>query len=321
METFAYSYDDISLLPRKSRVGSRSKVHVERRLGSGIFELPVIPSNMSCVIDEDIARQLSESGHFYVMHRYGVDIEAFVQRANEEKWKTISISIGARDVETMLLDSMKSRGFRVDYLTIDVAHGHSDTMRYMIRQVRKHYENVFLIAGNVATQGGVGDLQDWGADAVKVGIGGGSPCSTRHKTGFTCPMFTCIQDCATIAKVPLIADGGIKHNGDVVKALVAGASFAMCGSLFAACSDSPAETTDPTPGSSADYAKKYFGSASYQNKGYKKHIEGFETLIPGNNMTYEEKLEEFKQDIQSAVSYAGGKNLSVMDRVYYVVNK
>ena len=323
MDSFAYSFDSISLLPRKSHISSRSKADTKQKLGDKTFELPVVPSNMLCVINEDIARFLSESGYFYIMHRYDVDIESFVRTANEESWKTISISIGAKDIETTLLDSMQSKGYKIDFLTIDVAHGHSESMRYMIRQVKKYFPDVFLIAGNVATQGGVGDLQDWGADAVKVGIGGGSPCSTKYKTGFTCPMFTCVQDCSTISKVPLIADGGIRHNGDIAKSLVAGASFAMVGSLFAACTDSPAETVYPGPNAKilTGYSKRYFGSASFQNKGHKKHIEGFETLITGNSMSYAEKLEELKQDLQSAISYAGGEDLSAMDRVYYVINK
>ena len=323
MDSFAYSFDSISLLPRKSKLDSRSKADTRQMLGKNKFNLPVIPSNMQCVIDQKLAKDLSESDHFYIMHRYNVDVEEFVHTANEENWKTISVSIGARDIETTLLDRMAASGYRIDYLTIDVAHGHSDAMLYMIRCIRDHYPDTFLICGNVATQGAVGDLQDWGADAIKVGIGGGSPCSTKHKTGFTCPMFTCIQDCATIAKVPLIADGGIKHNGDIAKSLVAGATFAMAGSLFAACNDSPAESIYPGPNSSGftGYRKRYFGSASYQNKGYKKHIEGFETLIPGNNMSYAEKLEELKQDIQSSISYAGGTDLTAMDRVYYVINK
>ena len=323
MDSFAYSFDSISLLPRKTHLSSRSKADVSQTLGNRKFKLPVVPSNMLCVIDENIAKFLSEEEYFYIMHRYDVDIESFVRIANEEKWKTISISIGARDIESTLLESMSSKGYKIDFLTIDVAHGHSDAMHYMIRQVKKYFPNVFLIAGNVATQGGVGDLQDWGADAVKIGIGGGSPCSTKYKTGFTCPMFTCVQDCSTISKVPLIADGGIRYNGDITKALVAGASFAMAGSLFAACTDSPAETVYPGPNASilTGYSKRYFGSASYQNKGYKKHIEGFETLITGNSMTYAEKLEEMKQDLQSAISYAGGEDVSAMDRVYYVINK
>jgi GMP reductase len=310
------------LLPRKAKISSRSKADVSVALGNHKFNIPIIPSNMRCVIDEEIAKKLSEAGYFYVMHRYDVDILKFVKKANKENWKVISISIGAKDIESTLLEQLVKSGCRIDYITIDVAHGHSDYMCRMIRVVKEQFHKTFVIAGNVATQGGVGDLQDWGADAVKIGIGGGSPCSTKYKTGFTCPMFSCIKDCASIATVPLIADGGIQHNGDIAKALVAGASFGMAGGMFAACYDSPAEIVYPGPNnSSACYSKRYFGSASHQNKGERRHIEGFEVLLKGNEMRYMEKLEEITQDLQSAVSYAGGTDLSSMDRVYYVINR
>ena len=323
MDAYAYSFDSISLLPRKAKVSSRGLADVSVHLGNKKFNLPITPSNMKCVIDEDTAKVLSEADYFYVMHRYDIDILKFVTRANEEQWKTISISLGLKDIDSTLLERLNKYNLRIDYITIDVAHGHSDSMYRMLHVVKEQFPNAFIIAGNVATQGGVGDLQDWGADAVKVGFGGGSPCSTKYKTGFTCPMFSCVKDCASIASVPFIADGGIKHNGDIAKALVAGASFCMAGGMFAACYDSPADIVYPGPntGTLSGYSKRYFGSASHQNKGERRHIEGFEVLIKGNEMRYMEKLEEITQDLQSAVSYAGGTDLSSMDRVYYVINR
>jgi GMP reductase len=149
-----------------------------------------------------------------------------------------------------------------------------------------------------------------GADAVKVGIGGGFACTTKDKTGFTYPMFSCIIECAKDRDVPVIADGGVRCNGDIAKALIAGASMVMCGSIFAACSDSPAPLVKDAHGRRY---KQYFGSASVHNKIEKKNIEGTMKLMDTDAFTYLEKMEEIKQDLQSAISYAGGCNLGALN--------
>ena len=217
----------------------------------------------------------------------------------------------------------KSSNLRVDFLTIDIAHGHCDRMKAMIEHIKKWLPETKIIAGNVATDQAVRDLSDWGADVVKVGIGQGSPCTTKDKTGFTMPMFSCTQKCSGLysgdflegseKKIPIIADGGIKCNGDIAKAIVAGANMVMAGGLFAACTDSPAvpSTINDVP------HKAYFGSASAENKGHNNNVEGKLTNISCNNMTYEQKLNEITQDLQSSVSYAGGNNLESLQNVDY----
>jgi len=150
------------------------------------------------------------------------------------------------------------------------------------------------------------------------------------------PMFSCVKKCSKVSfnkedgfmvsnaslsedfdipeRVPIIADGGIKHNGDVAKALAAGAKMAMAGGIFASCIDSPAtsSTINDVP------HKSYFGSASYENKGHKNNIEGKLTNIISNGMTYDEKLKEIKQDIQSSISYSGGNNLNSLYNIEYI---
>ena len=186
----------------------------------------------------------------------------------------------------------------------------------MIEWIKKHLPKTIIIAGNVATPDAVVDLFNWGADIIKVGIGQGSPCTTKDKTGFTIPMFTCVKNCGDCyasrddfdggKKIPIIGDGGIACNGDIAKALVAGADMVMAGGLFASCVDSPALPVDIN----GSFHKAYFGSASYENKGHRKHIEGKLNHIANNGMTYEKKLIEIEQDLQSASSYAGGNDLS-----------
>ena len=200
--------------------------------------------------------------------------------------------------------------FRIDFITIDIAHGHSKNMKIALDAIRPMFKGK-IVAGNVATPEGVGDLVEWGADVVKVGVGGGAPCTTKNKTGFHVPMATCAQKCASVDIAPLIIDGGIRENGDIAKALVAGCMIdkpimIMIGSLFASCLDSPAN---------GDKVKLYFGSASETCKGDRLHIEGKVIQIETNGMTYAEKLEEIRQDLASAISYAGGKDLNAFKNV------
>ena len=157
-------------------------------------------------------------------------------------------------------------------------------------------------------------------DAIKGGIGGGSVCSTKLKTGFTFPMFSCLQSCSRVCDIPIIADGGAIHNGDIAKALVAGASMVMSGSMFIGCIDSPAEIVYARPGKISGYSKVYYGSASEHNKGQKKHVEGFKRLVTVNGLTFEEKFLEIQEDLSSAISYAGGVDLTCFGGVEYGLN-
>lgn len=310
-------YEDICLVPNYSTVSSRTECSTFSYIGGQQFKLPVIPANMKTVIDYDLARWMSKERYFYVMHRFNHDIKQFIDLANDEDWQTISISIGVKQHDEKLIEflreprpfngSMQKR--RVDYITIDIAHGHCKAMKDMIRYIREQLgDSVCIIAGNVCTRRAVLDLYKWGANVVKVGIGQGSPCTTKDKTGFTLPMFTCVQACAENNTVPIIADGGIKCNGDIAKALVAGASWVMAGGMFASCMDSPADGIQTEHG----IQKIYYGSASAENKGHKRNIEGVKRSLNSNGMTYQDKLEEIKQDLQSSISYAGGDSLDVL---------
>ena len=317
-------YEDICLIPNYSECKSRSECSTFTYLGGQQFKLPVIPANMKSVISPKLAKWMSENRYFYIMHRFDIDMTAFLTQSNEEDWQTISISVGVNEKDKDLLVKAAALKLRIDYITIDIAHGHSLNMKRMIKHTKRCFPNTYLIAGNVATPQAVKDLANWGADAVKVGIGQGSPCTTKDKTGFTMPMFSCVQNCSNLysgefgsegEEIQIIADGGIKCNGDISKALSAGASMAMAGGMFAACTDSPAATTtiNNIP------HKAYFGSASAENKGHSNHIEGKLTNICTNNVSYKEKLKEIKQDLQSAISYAGGNNLDSLRGVNYEV--
>jgi len=248
------------------------------------------------------------------MHRFDHDIFGFVKDANEVSFNNVSISVGIQNKDKALITNLANSKLRVDFITIDVAHGHHSKVADQIKFIKDTLPKTRVIAGNVATRNGVEYLAVAGADAVKVGIGGGYACTTKDKTGFTYPMFSCVMECTNTETsnfdIPVIADGGVRCNGDIAKALVAGAKMVMCGSIFAACSDSPAPVVKDASGRRY---KQYYGSASIHNKIDKKNIEGTMKLMDTDSFTYEEKLLEIIQDLQSAISYAGGCNLNALN--------
>jgi GMP reductase len=302
-----------------------------------MFNLPVVPANMKTVMDASLAKELSDNAYFYVMHRFGVNNYEFVKNANEEGWRIASISVGVKQSDIDTLERIAKDDLDLDYVTIDIAHGHSSLMENTLKKIKDIFgEKTFVIAGNVATSDAVYELTAWGADAIKVGIGQGSPCTTKDKTGFTMPMFSCMLECSKLANIPLVADGGVKCNGDVAKAMVAGADMVMVGGMFVECMDSPAETIDKTfqtgffksetyrpskfhPEYETKHYKRYYGSASQYNKGHDRNIEGVLREVPCNDFTYLEKLDEMTSDLQSSVSYAGGKELSCLRSTEYLL--
>jgi len=332
------SYGDLCLVPNYTKCKSRTECDTSLNFLGFNFNLPVMPSNMKAVIDEDWARYLSENGYFYSMHRFDIDIQKFIEDCNRDNLKVISASFGVKSKDFGIIDNLRSSGARLDFATIDIAHGHCESMKQTLSYFKKNLPETNLIAGNVATPEAVRDLYSWGADAVKVGIGQGSPCTTKNKTGFTMPMFSCVQRCSKIhyggdlfdtarkvnglvsprsaeGIIPIIADGGVRHNGDIAKAIVAGADFVMAGGIFASCVDSPATTVEVD----GILHKAYFGSASFENKRIKKNIEGKLKKLPQNGMLLKEKLSEITQDLQSSISYGGGTELRELSAVRFEV--
>ena len=303
----ALHYKDICLLPQYSNLKTRKDADVSVDFLGFKFKLPIIPSNMVCVIDEKRAEWMSENNYFYIMHRFGFDNYEFVKKS--QGWANVSISVGVQESDRQSLLKMKNDKVYPDFITIDIAHGDSILMKEMIEFIKELNFPSKIIAGNVCCIDGYRNLMHWGADAVKVGIGGGSACSTKNKTGFTMPMYSCVKEICNSScyEIPIIADGGIREHADIVKAIHAGASMVMAGGLFSRLIDSPAEIVDGH--------KVYFGSASQYNKGEYRNVEGIKRTFELDTMTYSDKLMEIEQDLQSAVSYAGGKILQDIEKV------
>jgi GMP reductase len=310
-----FDYDQVLLLPRKCRVESRSECDASIDFGGRRFKLPAVPSNMKTVVDENVCTWLAEHGYFYVMHRFDLDNVAFVRRM-KAKGLYASISLGVKAADYAAVDTLAAEGLVPEYVTIDIAHGHADTVRDMIDHLKAKLPDTFIIAGNVATPEAVIDLENWGADATKVGVGPGKVCITRLKTGFGTGgwQLSALKWCARVATKPIIADGGIRSHGDIAKSIRFGATMVMIGSLFAGHEESPGRTVEVD----GERFKEYYGSASDFNKGEYRHVEGKRILEPIKGKLAD-TLTEMEQDVQSSVSYAGGKQLLDIRKVNYVI--
>jgi GMP reductase len=310
-----FDYDNIVLLPRKCRVQSRSECDPSVAFGPRRFALPVVPANMKTVIDEPISQMLAASGHFYVMHRFDLDSADYARRMRE-RGLFVSLSSGVKPSDLAVIDRLAADGVGADYITIDIAHGHAESVRKMIDHIKTRLPQTFIIAGNVATPEAVIDLENWGADATKVGVGPGKVCITKLKTGFGTGgwQLSALKWCARVATKPIVADGGIRHHGDIAKSVRFGAAMVMIGSLFAGHEESPGTTVEVD----GKRCKEYYGSASDFNKGEYKHVEGMRILEPIKGHLAD-TLREMREDLQSSISYAGGSTLGDLKKVSYVV--
>jgi len=311
-----FDYEDIQLVPNKCIISSRSEADTRVTLGKHSFKLPVVPANMETIMDEDIAEQLAQNGYFYIMHRFDEAArKPFISRMHAQGL-IASISVGVKDYEYEFVTSLKDDV--PEFITIDIAHGHSDSVIKMIQHIKKELPETFVIAGNVGTPEAVRELENAGADATKVGIGPGKVCITKVKTGFGTGgwQLAALRWCAKAARKPIIADGGVRTHGDIAKSIRFGASMVMIGSLFAGHLESPGKLVEVD----GQQFKEYYGSASEYQKGERKNVEGKKILLPVKGRI-QDTLTEMEQDLQSAISYAGGRDLESLTRVNYVIVK
>jgi IMP dehydrogenase len=196
----------------------------------------------------------------------------------------------------------------VNIILIDVAHGHHINVKKAIENIKGISSEIDVIAGNIATSKAAIDLQDWGADGLRVGVGGGSLCTTRVKTGFGVPNVSCLIDIINVANVPVMADGGIRSSGDISKALGLGSSTVMLGSLIAGTEESPGNIIEKPNG----IYKRYRGAASLETKMVhgqeQRNVEGESTIIPyKGGVRY--VISSLLDGVKSSLSYGGANNL------------
>jgi len=216
---------------------------------------------MKSVIDRNLAVKLAENNYFYIMHRFNVDPISF-SKEMQERGLFASISVGVKQSDYDKLYELFGSEIYPEYITIDIAHGHADTVVSMIKFIKNKSPNTFLIAGNVCTKEGTKLLKNAGADCIKVGIDPGSACITRLKTGFSSSSWqlSAIKECKKVAgEILIMADGNIRHNGDIAKSLVFVADMCMIGGMLTGFDESPGKTIKNGRG---EYVKEFYGSAS-----------------------------------------------------------
>jgi len=308
----ALSYDDVLLVPHYSEIESRSQVTLKSGLGPSLeFQTPIIASPMDTVSGFDMAVALSKLGGVAIIHRYNsIEEQAEIVRSVKRNGERVGAAVGSTGDYMERVTALYNAG--VDFICIDVAHGHHLNVYNAIRSIRDHYgPSIHIMAGNVATAEAFEALQAWGANSIRVGIGGGSICSTRIQTGHGVPNITAIMDCAKVATTAtLIADGGIKNAGDIIKALAAGADFVMLGSLLAGTDEAPGEITE-----SLIYGMKmkaYRGMASREAqeewRGKSSAPEGIATTVPYKGPV-ENIFNDLVGNIKSGLSYTGAINI------------
>ncbi len=313
-----FDYEDIQLIPAKCIVNSRSECDTTVTLGGHTFKLPVVPANMQTIIDEKVALFLAENGYFYIMHRFQPEKRLSFIQDMHARGLYASISVGVKEEEYEFIKQLADEEITPEFITIDIAHGHSNAVIQMIQYIKEELPDSFVIAGNVGTPEAVRELENAGADATKVGIGPGKVCITKIKTGFGTGgwQLAALRWCSKAATKPVIADGGIRTHGDIAKSIRFGASMVMIGSLFAGHEESPGNTIEKE----GKLFKEYFGSASEFQKGEKKNVEGKKMYVEHKG-ALQDTLIEMEQDLQSSISYAGGKELDAIRHVQYVVVK
>jgi len=305
------SFDDVLLAPQYSDIESRKVLTTKNRLGDIELYLPIISSPMDTVTEVEMASMVDAHGGLGIIHRYNspADQADLVRIAKLKDTANVGAAIGVTGDYLERAQAVVDAGANV--LCVDVAHGHHSMMKNALKHLKEQYGgDIHIMAGNVATgQGGL-DLASWGADSIRVGIGGGSICSTRIVSGHGVPTLQSIMDCVTAGcPVPIIADGGMKTSGDVVKALAAGADFVMLGSMLAGTDQSPGQVFDAGDKKYKVYRGMASSEAQVNWRGKTSTPEGISTTIPykGDVNTI---LADLKGGIQSGMSYSGARTIN-----------
>jgi len=323
------SFDDVLLEPQYSDIETRADVSLSAILSNDLFlQLPIISSPMDTVTDTVMARAMSANGGLGIIHRYNTIEQQTNSVRQLDNWEDGSIFIKRAAAIGVSGDFFERAKELVNVgccrlLCIDVAHGHHVSMQKALDILKKEFgARVHIMAGNVATYDGALALAQWGADSIRVGIGGGSICSTRIMTGHGIPTFQSILDCAEVKEqydVKIIADGGIRTPGDCAKAIAAGADFVMLGNMLAG--------TDETPGEIMEYLdreagiirkyKTYRGMASTEAqidwRGKVSSQEGISTRIAYKG-SVESILLNIRTNLASAFSYSGARTYAEFQR-------
>ncbi|MBI2027994.1 MAG: IMP dehydrogenase [Candidatus Levybacteria bacterium] len=335
------SFDDILLLPGYSDF-SRQDIDLETQLTKRIkLSLPLVSAPMDTVTGSELAIELAKLGGIGIIHR-NLSIESQADEVEKVKKKKLLVgaAIGAGRGFEERLKALVISG--VDAIVIDSAHGFTKTIIQAIKFIKKTYKDIDVIAGNIATRDGAKALIEAGADGLRVGMGPGAICTTRIISGMGIPQVTAIIETSKIAKkfgIPVIADGGIKYSGDIVKALACGAQSIMMGNIFASSIESPGKKIRLKRSDVSDNFKNIFsnktdsylfkeyrgmgsvgamrkgarvkGEEEFHGKNYKDRVlvaEGVEALVPVKG-GIKEIVDQAIGGIKSGMYYVGARNI------------
>ncbi|QSG12129.1 IMP dehydrogenase/GMP reductase [Halapricum desulfuricans] len=311
------SYGDALLVPQRSPVDSRNDADLSTQLTPGIeLETPLLSAPMDTVTEAETAISLSRAGGLGTIHRFmTVDEQVEAVERVVEAGERCGAAVGIAEDTIARADAVLGAG--ASLVMVDVAHGHLEKTLDAVADLRDAFPDAEIVAGNVATKQGVRDLATAGADAVKVGIGPGSHCTTRRVAGAGVPQLTAVDDCADAAApldVSIIADGGIRTSGDAVKALMAGADTVMMGSLFAGTDEAPSEIVE-IDGTKYKRSRGMATTAANEKRSDKDTDavapdadEGVEGLTEYKG-PLADVVEEFAAGIRSGLSYVGGHTI------------
>ena len=311
----ALTYNDVLLVPQYSDIVSRKEVDLTSWLSDHQFRLPIIASPMDTISETKMAKAMGEAGGLAVIHRYNsVEkqvkiVESIIEDPCSYGIPTVAAAVGTSGDYLERAAALVGHGAKI--LCVDVAHGHHVLMKLTLEKLRELFgDTVHIMAGNVATLEGYNDLVDWGADSVRCNIGGGSICSTRIQTGHGVPGLHTIIDCARSDRnVPIIADGGIRNSGDIVKALAAGADFVMLGSLLSGTDETPGDVINTREGKFKSYRGMASKDAQVEWRGRTASWEGSATTVACKGPVNEIIL-ELERGIRSGLSYSGARHIS-----------
>lgn len=317
----ALSFDDVMLVPKHSYLDSRSNAVLTTKISELEIKIPIIAANMSSVCESTMVNALGDMGGLGIVHRM-CSVEDQYEMLKKSYARISGFSFGVGDDWRDRVD----HGIRIGNIAcLDIAHADCHRVRVLLNDYYKFFGNFPIIIGQIATPKAISSLWDIipaeyrNTTSFKVSIGGGSMCTTRIKTGFGIPTLQAVMDCSkTITflnnqydcKIGLIADGGIKNSGDIIKSLAAGADAVMLGNLLAGTDEAPG---DIIKGRDGKKYKIYRGSASFGDKKTRgeqtKHIEGEETLVPYKG-SVKKVILDLVDGIRSGFSYGGATNLN-----------